>query len=110
LILLGIGLLVLWLVGLGERSAGWLLWLNFIVGVLSIVGGLTISEGMARGARVGEPTLLSLALFVFWIVALATSVASWKTWWTFAFACAYGLLAISGTSETAMRRRRPISA
>lgn len=96
---LGIGLLILWLVGLGRETAGWLMWFNFVAGILSIIGGFVVSERVGRNARVGLPIGLSAGLFVLWIIALATDVLDWKAWWTFAFACAYLLLGIAGASE-----------
>jgi hypothetical protein len=108
MILLGIGLLLLWLVGLSEESAGWLLWLDFVAGILSIIGGLALTR--PRTAElVGEPVALAMALFVLWIIALATGTEAWKAWWTFAFACAYVLLGLAGGAASESRGRTGVT-
>ncbi len=109
MIALGIGLLILWIVGLQAGSAGWLLWLDFVGGVLSIIGGAALTDAVARYGRLGEPLFLSVGLFVLWIIALAVGMAAWKTWWTFAFACAYLLVALAAGTERAPMTRTTTS-
>lgn len=94
MIALGVGLLVLWLAGLA--GAGWLLWLAFAVGVLSIVAGFWLPDSAPRYARGGVPGVFAAEMFVLWVVALATAQPPWQTWWIFIFGCAYLLLAAAG--------------
>lgn len=112
-VVLGIGLIVLWLVGLGQGSAGWLLWMDLLAGIVSIGAGVAASEERApRWSRIGEPVALGVATAILWIIALARGVESWKTWWTFAFACAYFVVGIATGVEqrergVSMRDRTP---
>src|SRR5689334_12071035 len=91
--ILGIGLLILWLVGL--QTGGWLTWLIFVAGCLSIIAGFALPAEGPRSARLSVPLALAIGLYVLWIIGLAVGKAAWKDWWTFAFACAYLLLAVA---------------
>ncbi len=98
-IAVGIGLIILWIAGLSSPvSSPWLTWLDGIAGLFafSIAGG--IASYNTRGMRGGSTFVLSLSLFVLWIIALATGVVAWQTWWTFAFACAELVIAFIGGS------------
>ena len=102
---LGIGLLILWLVGLGAHSASWLMWLVFAGGCLSIIAGVGLPVDASRSLRVSTALVISIGLYILWIVGLGVGKAMWKNWWTFAFACAYLLLAIGegGTRRQVIR-------
>jgi hypothetical protein len=113
MILLGIGLGLLWLAGLYNHATSWLVWLTFASAILSLLFGLmpeTVS-GAAPGKRSGTlmrmpPFVQTAVLLVLWIIGLASGATSWLTWWTFAFAIAYGLLGL-GTSLPESRAGRP---
>jgi hypothetical protein len=95
-VVLGIGLIALWMIGLAQGGVGWLLWLDLLAAILSIAGGVAASEERAPAwTRAGTPGFMAIVLGAMWIVALATGVTAWKTWWTFAFACAYAVTSIS---------------
>jgi hypothetical protein len=104
-LILAVGLVILWLVGLSQHATAWLTWLN---GLGALVG-FAIAAGavprLERGVGSGGSIALAIGLGVLWIIGLAEHRETWLVWWTFAFACAYFLLGIgSGASTT----RRPI--
>jgi hypothetical protein len=109
-IVLGAGLIVLWLVGLGNHATPWLTWLVAIGGLAGLGIGASVPAnnshiGSNRGYAlpVGGPIGLAIALFVLWIVALSVGATPWMAWWTFAFGVAYlilGLLAIGERQPT----------
>lgn len=94
---LGIGLIILWIAGLSAHSALWLTWLDGIAGLVAILLGVAVVGSVAR-AGVGGWGLLALGLFVLWIIGLAAHAPLWLAWWTFAFACAFVVLAAASTS------------
>lgn len=106
-IFLGAGLIVLWLVGLGNHATPWLSWLVAVGGLVGLGIGAAVSGSTStnRGFAmpVGAPIGLAIALFVVWIVALSVGASAWMAWWTFAFGCAFlilGLLAIGERTPT----------
>ena len=102
-IVLGIGLTLLWLVGLNQHATAWLTWFDG-VGALVAFGIAGAVRGRAAGPSVGGgPIGLSIGLFVLWIVGLIQRSDLWLTWWTFAFAC--GFLIVGGLA--AMETTRP---
>ena len=110
-IVLGAGLVILWLVGLGNNSTGWLTWLDGVAALCAFaIAAAVIPEKVGLGARAGAPVALSLGLFVLWILALSVGATAWLAWWTFAFGCAFlilGLVAVGGepTSPTVTHPR-----
>lgn len=91
---LGLGLVLLWLAGLSAHASGWLTWLDGLAALIAIAGAASLVE-FHRGGSAGAG-LLALGLFVLWIVGLATGATLWLSWWTFAFACAF--FVVAGTS------------
>jgi hypothetical protein len=111
LVILGLGLVILWIVGLSEHATPWLDWLLLLGALLSFSTAGVTSLGRAaerRGFALAGPFTLSVGLLILWIIGLATGATAWLAWWTFAFAIGYGLLG-AGIGSTAMERRRPIS-
>jgi hypothetical protein len=102
-IVLGVGLIILWIAGLAQHATPWLDWLT-VVGALAAFGiaAMPVSQrGMAM--PVGAPIGLGIALAVLWVLALSTAATGWLAWWVFAFACAFmivGLLAIGEQTPT----------
>jgi hypothetical protein len=103
---LGVGLLILWIAGLGSPTAqGWLTWLDGVAALCAFaISGFTPNYA-SKNVRVGQPIALSGGLFALWIIGLATGAVSWLCWWTFAFACAFLALGIACSYE----RRPPIA-
>ncbi len=91
-VVLGAGLVVLWIVGLNQGATMWLTWLLGLAGLTSIVVAAMLPAQHGReGAK--PPALLGFTLFGIWIVAIAARATSWLTWWTFALGFAYLVVA-----------------
>jgi hypothetical protein len=106
-VVLGVGLIILWLVGLSDHATGWLTWLNGIVGLVSLAAALSMPQDVSNVSASMGPYALAVGLFVFWIIGLATGATRWLTWWTFAFGCAYVLAGVAtGTSERIIPQQR----
>jgi hypothetical protein len=114
---LGLGLIILGIAGLYSPGGNWIAWLDIVGGLISFFAGVAaqgaatpaLAEGTVRSQQygnVGGMLFLCLGLFAMWIIGLVTkSVTATMVWWNFAFACAYGLLAMGFTSRhTRMRR------
>jgi hypothetical protein len=104
LAVLGVGLIVLWLVGLGSSSSNWLTWLDGIVGACSlIVAGVGFGDVRVERAASGWLIGLAISLFILWVVGLVTRTPVWLDWWTFGFACAYLLAGVGIGAQTSGR-------
>jgi hypothetical protein len=91
-VVLGAGLVVLWIVGLNQGATMWLTWLLGLAGLASIVVAAMLPAQHGReGAK--PPALLGFALFGIWIVAIASRATPWLVWWTFALGFAHLVLA-----------------
>ncbi len=104
-IALGIGLVILWLVGLSDHATLWLTWLDGLAGLAAFGVAAVASDQATGGATVtmartaGGPLGISLGLYILWIIGLATHAERWLTWWTFAFACAFLIFGFLGSSQ-----------
>lgn len=98
-VILGIGLIVLWIAGLSSPFApAWISWLDGAAGLLAfLIAGSNQQQpiGASARAQAGGPLALAIGLFALWVVALSTAVIPWMTWWTFAFACAFLALSVA---------------
>jgi len=94
LVAMGIGLVILWIVGLGQHATPWLTWLDGLGALFAfaLAGGLAATASAALGG--GGIFALAIGLGVLWIIGLSTHAVGWLTWWTFAFACGFLLLGI----------------
>ncbi len=93
---LGLGLVILWIVGLSNHATHWLTWLDGLAALCAFaVAAMAPTEGVRRNVS-SASIALSIGLFVLWIIALAVGASSWLAWWTFAFACAFLLLGVGG--------------
>jgi hypothetical protein len=105
---LGAGLVVLWIVGLNHGATLWLTWLCGVAGLTSLATAALIrsqSPGRA-GWREMAPAGVGLGLLLFSIVGLALRATGWLAWWTFAFGCAYLALTGLGSGQLQGLRRR----
>jgi hypothetical protein len=111
-IVLGVGLLLLWIIGLANHATGWLTWLNAVgaVSAFGIAAAMVPNRTTNYAMPVGGPIGLGIALFLLWIVGLSTDATGWLAWWTFAFGCGFlvtGLLAIGERSPTTPTMTHP---
>jgi hypothetical protein len=111
-IVLGVGMIVLWLVGLVHHATPWLTWLTAVgaVAAFGIAAGIT-PDRRGLALPVGAPIGLSIALFLLWIVGVSSGATAWMAWCVFAFGVAFtalGLLAIGErTSSTTPTMTHP---
>jgi hypothetical protein len=91
--IIGGALLVFALFGVFSRPDLWVGWCNLVGAWLAFFIAADIRPNCSRAQRIGGPTALSGGLFVMWFVAYMTIEPLWLTWGTFAFACAFLLLA-----------------
>lgn len=100
-VILGLGLAILWIAGLGSpNAAGWLTWLDGVAALCAfIIAGALNPTYISRTSRAAAPVLLSVGLFVLWIVGLTSQVVPWLAWWTFAFACAFLVLGLAAAAK-----------
>jgi len=94
-LILAVGLIILWLVGLSQHATPWLTWLDGLGALFgfAIAGGAAVV--MARHVGSAASIVLGIGLGVLWIIGLAEHREGWLVWWTFAFACAYLVLGIA---------------
>jgi hypothetical protein len=106
-VVLGAGLVVLWIVGLNQGATMWLTWLLGLAGLTSIVlASMLPAEHGREGAK--PPALAGFVLFAVWILAVASRATAWLTWWTFALGVAHLVIAALEVRQPALRlRRRP---
>lgn len=106
LVVLGIGLGILWIVGLQAGVSGWLVWLDFAAACLSLLTVLAPDRALGRGLR-ASPLAVGAGLVLLWIIALAVGAAPWFAWWTLAFGIAYIILGAVGPSEEGLQEGGP---
>jgi hypothetical protein len=97
-IVLAVGLVILWLVGLNRHATPWLTWLDVVAALCAFAIAAGIA-GRTRGADVGAPVVLAIGLFVLWIIGLSTHASMWLVWWTFAFACAFLFVGVGAGAQ-----------
>ncbi len=96
-VVLGLGLIGLWLAGSFLHASRWLTWLDGVAGVVALFGAAALVE-FQSGGTVGSG-LLALGLFVIWSVGLSTGATLWLSWFTLAFACAFFIVAAASASS-----------
>jgi hypothetical protein len=104
MILLGVGMLVLWLVGLYHHATPWLTWADGLGALFAFVAAGSISAAISRNAMVAAPSAIAAGLFLVWIAALTTVASRWLAWWTFAFACGFLVVGLASGSRPALPR------
>src|SRR5262249_34500726 len=92
---LGIGLGILWLAGLSAHAAPWLVWINFVIAVLSILTAAAPATGPSL-VKV-TPFLYGVALLLLWIIGLGVRASYWMVWWTFAFGIVYLIYGVAAS-------------
>jgi len=86
---IGLGLALLWGIGLSlDHNAG-LLWFDAVGAVVAFaIGGLVDDTFESDPSHAFGPVLLGLGLTMVWIIGLATHQPNWATWAQFPFAVA----------------------
>ena len=110
-LIIGVGLALLWAIGLGLDRHASLLWFNAVAAIIAFsIGGLIQDEhDPANGVGLA---ILGLGLAALWIVGIASRQPTWAVWaqFPFAVAClAVAVMAASGRQiEVRSRSRRRI--
>jgi peptidoglycan/LPS O-acetylase OafA/YrhL len=87
--IIGLGLALLWGIGLSVRPHATLLWFNAVGALVAFsIGTLVEEKGEHNPANAFGPALLGLGLAVLWIVGVASSQPAWVAWLNFGFAVA----------------------
>jgi hypothetical protein len=90
-IALGIGLVVLWIVGLSNHAASWMSWLD-LVGAIFAFGGANLADRVSQTARIGGPVALGFGLFGLWIGGVTTGSSTGLAWANFGFGIGFVVL------------------
>jgi len=100
--MLGIGLVILWIAGLGSMDArGWLTWLDGLGALCAFSLTAFMPSYSSRQSRSGGAIALGIGLLALWIIGITTPGPVWQAWWTFAFGCAFVVLGFSLAGERA---------
>ena len=100
--LIGLGLAVLWIVGMSVDAAVWLTW---CAGIAAALAFATVGIIPDRNGSVWAALCLggiTAGLFALWIIGLATHATPWLTWWTFVAGCLAALAAFGAGMQGAI--------
>src|SRR3954453_15953586 len=86
---IGLGLALLWGIGLKLSPHASMLWFDAVAAVIAISIGVLVDDSAEQdpGSALG-PALLGLGLAALWIVGVATRQPTWVAWVQFPFAVA----------------------
>jgi len=87
--ILGVGLAILWWVGLSTNHAATILWFDAVAAVLSFGMAALLKEPERNPSQTLGPAVLGLGLAAVWIGGLAAGQPTWASWLNFVFALAY---------------------
>jgi hypothetical protein len=103
---IGLGLALLWVIGLGVNRHATLLWFDAVAAIIAFgIGSLVDETGEHNPANAFGPAMLGLGLAALWIVGIASSQPAWVAWLNFPFAVACLAVAVTavGTRHVAVR-------
>ncbi len=104
---LGLGMGLLWVLGLVFGQPAWITWLDFLAALLSLAAPAIRSPSSTTGPRsallTAGPFSLGIGVGLLWIIALASGVSEWMTWLNFVGAVAYLLLGFGMAGERGVR-------
>ena len=106
--IIGLGLALLWGIGLAVRPQATLLWFDAVAAVVAFgIGALVDETGEHNSANAFGPAMLGLGLATLWIVGVANSQPAWVAWLNFLFAVASLAVAVMavGTRHVEARSR-----
>jgi hypothetical protein len=105
-VILGAGLVVVWIAGLNQAATVWLTWMLGLTGLATVVIDVMLPERHGHeGAKV--PAAIGFALFALWIVGVTAHATPWLTWWTFAFGFGhFAIAAVEARQGSAPFHRR----
>jgi NO-binding membrane sensor protein with MHYT domain len=101
--IIGLGLALLWWIGLSLNPNATLLWFDAVGAVLAFAIGGLVDDTIERDpAHAFGPAVLGLGLAAVWIIGMASSQPRWAAWFNFVFAVAS--LAVAVRAAAAGRR------
>lgn len=101
--IIGLGLALLWWIGLSLNHNATLLWFDAVGAVLAFgIGGLVDDTFEHQPSYALGPAMLGLGLAVVWIAGMASGQPRWVAWFNFLFAAAS--LAVAVRAAAAGRR------
>ena len=98
--ILGIGLAILWWVGLSENHSATVLWFDAVAAVLSFGMAALIEEPEHSPSRAAGPAVLGVGLAAVWIGGMAAHQPIWASWLNFVFALGFMGVATSAALGT----------
>jgi hypothetical protein len=87
-LLIGLGLALLWWIGLSLDRSATMLWFNAVAAVIAFAIAGLVDEKEDNPANALGPAMLGLGLAALWIVGIASHQPVWLTWANFVFAAA----------------------
>lgn len=87
-LVIGLGLALLWWIGLSLDRSATMLWLNGVAALIAFAIAGLVDETEPNPANAFGPGMLGLGLTALWIVGLTTHQPAWATWANFLFAAA----------------------
>jgi hypothetical protein len=103
LLLLGLGLAILWWIGLNRNPAATVLWFDAVGAVLSFGCAGLIDEPDEQPSAIAVPALFGLGFFAVFGWGAARGQPSWAYWLNFLFALAY--LGVALVASLRVRRQ-----
>jgi hypothetical protein len=98
--ILGIGLAILWWVGLSENHSATVLWFDAVGAVLAFGIAALLPDPETNPSRALGPGLLGLGLAAVWIAGMSAHQPIWAAWLNFAFSLAFLGVATSAALST----------
>lgn len=97
---IGLGLALLWWIGLSLNHNAGLLWFDAVGAVVAFgIAGLVDDTVESHPSYALGPALLGLGLAAVWIAGMATRQPAWATWLNFLFAVASLAVAVIAAAE-----------
>jgi hypothetical protein len=105
--ILGIGLAILWWVGLSQNHSATILWFDAVAAVVAFgIAALLPDPEEEYASRALGPVFLGLGLAAVWIAGMAAGQPIWASWLNFAFSLAFLGVATSAVLGTRMVHQR----
>ncbi len=105
--ILGIGLAILWWVGLSQNHAATVLWFDAVAAVIAFgIAALLPDPEELTPSRALGPAVLGLGLAAVWIAGMAAGQPIWASWLNFVFALAFVGVSTSAVLSTRWAHQR----
>lgn len=102
MMLLGFGLVLIWVFGLTHHHTPWLVWTD--LGAALVAFAVATPRPIPRAVVIATPFLVAIGLLIAWAVALVVDAEPALAWFTFAGAIAAGLVAAATAAPAFVQR------